>query len=77
LALNWLRVAWTLAFAILALLAFFVYLDYSNEFRQRSAELERIAGSGPGEASKGKSPARAAGPPRTLPRRSRKYRMRR
>lgn len=75
--LNWVRVAWTLAFAILALLAFFIYIDYSDEFRQRSAQLEQIAGTARGKASQGKSSTKAGGQPRPLPRRSRKYRMRR
>ena len=77
LALNWVRVAWTLAFAILALLAFFVYIDYSNLFRERSAELEGMMASGPGKAGGGKSGAKPTTSPRSLPRRSRKYRMRR
>jgi len=75
LALNWVRIAWTLAFAVLGLLAFFVYIDYSNQARQREAEIEAALGmkAGPGA---GKPTAKAA-TTRPLPRRSRKYRMKR
>ena len=74
--MNWVRLAWTFAFAVLALMAFFIYNEYAARFKEHygSVKVERDVGSGV------KHVARAAGRPaaqRRVPRRSRKYRTRR
>lgn len=72
------RISWTLAFTVLGLMVFFIYIEYMSEFRARSKEFEAFAATSPGPRGEGKEkPIKAVAPPRPLPRRSRKYRMRR
>ncbi len=75
-AVNWARLAWTFAFAVLAVMAFFVYNEYAARFKERygNVKVQRDVGSGVKHVAKAASrPSRA---PRKIPRRSRKYRTR-
>lgn len=76
-AVNWIRLAWTFAFAALGLMAFFVYTEYAARFKEHygDVKVERDVGSGVKHVAK--AAGRTPGTPRKMPRRSRKYRTRR
>ncbi len=73
---NWVRVAWTVGIAALGFIVFFFYIEYDEEYKRRLSELGPIATKvSPGTPSKRPSPAST--PKRKLPKKSRKYRLRR
>ncbi|MBU7004268.1 MAG: hypothetical protein HXS50_01780 [Theionarchaea archaeon] len=75
-AFNWARVAWTISFAVLALMAIFIYTEYSNRFRDRFAHVKIEPGVTSGVKRVDKPAEKSKGPPTRLPRRSRRYRVR-
>jgi hypothetical protein len=75
-AFNWARVTWTISFAVLALLAIFIYTEYSNKFHDRFANLKVEPGATRGVKRVDKPAEKSEGPPPRLPRRSRRFRTR-
>ena len=76
-AVDWGRVAWTVAFALIALLAFMVYMEFSGRYKEKYANLRT-----PSDLARGvKRVEGAVKRPQTTAyrrtRRSRKYRRRR
>ena len=76
-ALNWVRIAYTLALAVLALMGFFVYSEYATRFKQRYAGVKVQKDVSSGVKHVAKPAGRPSGKPPKLPKRSRKYRTRR
>lgn len=72
-SINWVRLAWTLAFTILSIMVVFIYLEYSANFRERYGDLKV---SELGAESKIVQPDKK-GPAHHIPKKSRKYRRRR
>ncbi len=76
-AVNWARLAWTLAFAVLALMAFFIYTEYAQRFKERYGDIKVQPDVGSGVKRTPKSVKKPQGAPPKARRRSRKYRRRR
>jgi len=68
---NWVRLSWTLAVAALGLMVFFIYMEYISTFQQKYGNIEVHGESGATVVEK-REPTR-----RRLPRKSRRYRLRR
>lgn len=68
---NWVRLSWTLAVVVLALMVFFIYTEYVSTFQRKYGNIEIHGESGTAVVKK-KEPTR-----RRVPRRSRRYRLRR
>jgi hypothetical protein len=76
-AYNWARVAWTISFAVLAIMAIFVYTEYSNRFRDRYGDIKVQPDATSGVRRVDKPAKKPEGPPPHPGRKSRKYRKRR
>ena len=75
--LNWVRVAWTVGIAALGFIVFFIYLEYDSEYQRRLSELGPIGAKAAAKAPSKTVPTSAAASKRRLPKRSRRYRLRR
>jgi hypothetical protein len=75
-AFNWARVAWTISFAVLALMAIFIYTEYANRFRDRFSDVKIGPDVTSGVKRVDKPAEKPEGPPPRLPKRSRRYRKR-
>ena len=75
-ALNWARVAWTISFAVLAILAIFIYVEYYQRFRDRYGDIKVQPDATSGVKRVGKPAKKPERPPSHPSRRSRRYRSR-
>jgi len=75
--LNWVRVAWTVGIAALGFIVFFIYLEYDSEYQRRLSELGPIGAKAAAKAPAKTVPTSPAASKRRVPKRSRRYRLRR